>query len=110
MAYNAQPINVAVLGSATTLYTAFVDAGNATRAMLVSLTFTNTTNADITLDVWYEKGSDASTKYLGKTLTVPALGELEWRGMATIDTSTDMWRAQASATGVDCVGTVMENG
>lgn len=103
-----QPINVAILGTATTLYTAFI-GGGATRAMLVSLNLANTTVSDITVNVWYENAAGSTLVYLDKPITVPALGSAWWKGMAVINTISDKWRAQASAVGVDCTGTVMEN-
>ena len=108
MASTPQPIKAAVGASATTLYTAFVAA--ASRAMLVSLDFVNTTTADITLDCWV---SDASAGpalyYFADDVVVPAKGTVSWRGMITLDGSGDLIRAQASATGVDANGTVVEN-
>lgn len=101
-------ISAAVLASATTLYTAFVDGG-ATWAILSSLDFCNTGTTDITVDVWYENSGASVTRYFAKTLTVPAKGVASYRGMQTITTSGDKWRAIASATNVDCTGTVTES-
>lgn len=108
MASTSQPINVAILGSATPLYTAFVEGG-ATRAMLVSLDLTNTTASDITVDLYYLRDSDASKKYFADDLTVPAKGNASFRGMLVIDTVDDSWVAIASAVGIDAVGAVIEN-
>lgn len=106
MASTPQPIQVSVLTSATTLYTAFV-GGSATRAMLPSLTLTNTTSASITIDVWIDNGGVLF--YILKTFPIAGLQTLDWTGMQTLDTSTDKFRAQASATGIDATGTVIEN-
>ena len=107
MASTPNPIKAAVAVSNTTLYTAFV--GAATRAMLVALDFCNTTAADITIDVFFENAAASVTRYFGKGVVVPANGVASWRGMQVIDTASDKWRAIASATGVDCTGTVVEN-
>lgn len=107
MATTPQPIEAAIAASATDLYTAFV-AGGATRAMIVSLDLTNTTAADITVDVWLDIGG-AVTRYLADDLVVPAKGTASWRGMAVLNASSEKLRAQGSATGVDAVGAVMEN-
>ena len=108
MASTPQPINVAVLASNTTLYTAFV-AGGASRAIVVSMDFTNTTTADITLTVFFENAGVTVTRDFCNTLTVPAKGTLSWRGGFAFDTSSDKLRAIASAVGIDCVGMVTEN-
>jgi len=107
MASTPQTINAAVLASATDLYTAFV--GAATRAMLVSLDLCNTTTSDVTIDVWYEASGGGTLRYFAKTFTVPAHGSITWRGMQVINAAGDKWRAQASATGVDALGAVIEN-
>lgn len=111
MASISQPINIAVGNTATTLYTAFV-SGTATRAQLVAVNLCNTTSSDITVDVWWENAAASSTKYIGKTVTVPALGTASLTSpfMGVINTASDKWRAQGSAAGVDCVGAVVENG
>lgn len=109
MASTFVPINVAVLASETDLYTAF-SIGGATTGTLLVLNLCNTGTVDLTIDVYYKKASDSSKKYLAKTRTVPALGNLTLeKAGATINTSTDKWCAIASATGIDAVGTVIEN-
>lgn len=107
MASTPQPIKKAITVAAVTLYTAFVSG--ASRAMLVSLDFANTTTADITIDCWVYDDSAAASFYFADDLTVPAKGSANWRGMLTLDGASDLIRAQASATGVDCNGTVVEN-
>src|SRR3989304_10344602 len=101
MASTPQPIKAAILTSATTLYTAFVGG---TRAMLVSLDLCNTTTADITVDCWVYDDSAAATFYFADDLVVPAKGTASWRGMITLDGTSDLIRAQASATGVNANG------
>jgi hypothetical protein len=108
MATTPQPIHAAILTSNTTLYTAFV-GGGATRAMLVFLILTNTTSADITVDVFWENAAGSTTRLIADDINVPAKGTETFRGIVSIDTSSEKIRAIASAVGVDAVGTVMEN-
>ena len=106
MASTPEPIEVAIGVTATDLYTAFT--GGASRAWLVSLDLTNTTTSDITVDVYKEVSGPTDYRF-GDDLIVPAKGTLSWRGMLTLKTAGDKIKAIASATGVDCVGTVVEN-
>ena len=101
-----EPVHLNVPASATTFYTAFTNA--ASRAMLVSMTLTNTTSSDITVDIWYENSGATTLTYLAKTKTVPALGNMTWSGMDVIKSSSDKWRIQASATGVDLNAAISE--
>lgn len=107
MASISQPIQIAVDDAATTLYTAFVGAG--TRAQLVSLDLTNTTTADITVDVTWVANGGGTTVYLADDLVVPSKGTASWRGMVTMDEAGDTIQAVASAHGVDALGTVVES-
>ena len=106
MASTPQPIEAAIGIAATTLYTAFV--GAATRAMVISIDLTNTTTAQITVDIWVDIGG-AVLRLLADDLPIPPKQTLSWRGMATLNAAGELLRAQASAVGVDAVGTVMEN-
>lgn len=107
MTTNPQQALGAILTTNTTLYTAFV--GSATRAMLVSLDLTNTSSADITVDVWWESADGLTTRKIADDLSVPAKGSQSWRGIMTFIASSEKLRAIAAATGVDAVGTVMES-
>lgn len=104
MAASPVGIAIAVGTSATDLYT----AGANVPASLVTLDLTNTTNADIRVDVWKELSGPTSV-YLGSTITVPAKGNASFRGMDTVVNNGDKWRAQATAAGVDANGTVLES-
>ena len=108
MSSTPQPIRVAIGASATDLYTAFVGSG-AARGQLVSLNFSNTTAAAITVDVWFRNAGDTTSTYLVKVLSVLANSTKEWRGLVVFNTAGEKLRAQASATGVDCLGSVIEN-
>ena len=103
-----QQISVAVLASATTLYTGFT-GGAATRAELCSLDLCNTTTGDLTIDLYYENSGGGTTRYFAKTMTVPALGTISYKGLQTIAATGDKWKAIASGTGIDATGTVVEN-
>lgn len=97
----------AILVSATTLYTAFI--GSVTRAILVYLDLANTTAVDVTVNIWWESADGLTKRYIGQySLTVPANGGASWRGIVTLANAGEKIRAQASAAGVDAVGTVME--
>lgn len=106
-----QPVHVQITGSATTFYTAWVGTVPLpSRAMLVSLDLTNTNATDSVVDVWYENAAGSTLRYFAKSLTVPAGGTASYRGMQSIDTVSDKFRAQCtSGTSVDAVGTVIEN-
>ena len=106
MASTQQQIESALTTSMATLYTAFV--GGATRASLVSLDLCNTTIADIMVDIVMER-ADATQRFLIDDGVVPAKGTLSYRGMVTMDASSEKIRGRASATGVDVNGTVVEN-
>ncbi len=78
--------------------------------MLVSLDLTNTNATDSVVDVWHENAAGSTLRYFAKGITVPANGTASWRGMVTIDTVSEKWRAQCTTgTSVDAVGTVVEN-
>lgn len=107
MASTPEPINAALTVAALTLYTAFVE-GAATRGMLVSLDLTNTTTADITVDLYVESAGPVDRRF-ADDIIVPAKTSVTWRGLITLNTAGQLIRATASATGVDCLGTVLEN-
>lgn len=100
----AKAINVAVLGSATDLYTA-----GAADAQLTGLTLTNTTAGDLTIDVWKRNAGDTTSWFIAKTLTISALSSKSFKGsLVTFENSGEKLRAQASGTGIDAVGSVIE--
>lgn len=97
-------INVAVAASATDLYT----AGSA-RAQLTTLVLTNTTGSAITIDVWKRNAGNSTSWFIAKTLSVPANGSLSFKGaLVTFSASGEKLRAQASGTGIDAVGSIIE--
>ena len=107
MASTPQPVSAQIDDAATDLYEAFVEGG-ATRAMVVSLDFTNVTDSDLTLDVWVEGGG--VSRYLCNRLPIPARESAQWRGMVTIKDDTYKLRGLSTvATSVDVLGTVVEN-
>lgn len=109
MASTAQPIMTGVgSGVATDLYTAFV-AGGATRAMVVSLDFCNTADLDLTFSAWAEPAAGSLATFLVASGVVPARATLSWRGMLTLDASSEKLRAAATGLGIDCLGTAIEN-
>ena len=105
MATTPQEVSAAILTTATVLYNPFI-AGGATRGLVIYLHFCNTTTADITIDVTLNTTVD---KFILDDKVIPAKGTVSWSGCITLATATDSFDAIASATGVDCTGTVMEN-
>lgn len=97
-------INVAVLGSATDLYTA-----GANLAQLTTLVLTNTTGGDLTIDVWKRNAGDTTSWFIAATLGVPANGNRSLsKALVTFENSGEKLRAQASGVGIDAVGSVIE--
>lgn len=106
MATEPVPVEAGVGTSAGDLYSH--PGGSVTQAVVTSLDFTNTTASPITIDVWHRNAGDSQSRFLLDDATVPGKGTLSWRGMLTLDASGEKLRAQASATGVDVLGTVVE--
>lgn len=97
-------INVAVLASATDLYTA-----GASRAQLTTLVLTNTTGGDLTIDIWKRNAGDTTSWFIASTLPIAAGETLSFKGaLVTFSASGEKLRAQASGTGIDAVGSVIE--
>lgn len=107
MASTSQKITAHVGNTATDLYT-FPTSGP-TRARCFTLTFCNTTAADITLDVWVRNSGDTDSFYLCDDIVVPAKGQYQWSGAIVLSSNPEKVRAQASAVGVDVLGEVLEN-
>lgn len=98
-------INIAVDDAAPTdLY----EAG-AALAQLTSLLLTNTTGGDITVDVWKRDAGDTTSWFIASTLNVLANNNKRLTGvLVTFENATEKLRAQASAPGIDAVGSVIE--
>jgi len=106
MASTYQQIEGAGAASLTTVYTAFT-GGSATRAEFCFINFCNTTAADITVDMVFQR-TDATQRFILDDATVPAKGVLQWSGLVVFDAALELLRLQFSATGVDFVGAVLE--
>lgn len=97
-------INVAVLASATDLYTA-----GAADAQLTTLVLTNTTGGALTIDIWKRNAGDTTSWFIASTLSIAAGESLSFKGaLVTFENSGEKLRAQASGTGIDAVGSVIE--
>lgn len=97
-------INVSIGVSATDLYTA-----GAAKAQLTSLVLTNTTGSPITIDVWKRNAGNTTSWYIAATLGIPANGNRSLsKALVTFENSGEKLRAQASATGIDAVGSIIE--
>lgn len=100
------PLNVAITVAALDIYTAYT--GTPASAAVISLDLTNTTSADITVDLWKRNAADSASYYVADDLVVPAKGTASWRGILPFTVSGEKLRGSASATGVDLTGSVME--
>lgn len=97
-------INISVTGSATDLYT----AGSA-KAQLTTLELTNTTDGDLTIDIWKRNAGNTTSWYIASQLTVPARGNKSLsKVLPTFTNSGEKLQAQASDVGIDAVGSVIE--
>lgn len=97
-------INIAVDTSPTDLYTS-----SGFGAQLTSLILTNTTGSPITIDVWKRNVADDTSWYIASTLGIPANGNRSLsKGLVTFTNSGEKLRAQASALGIDAVGSIIE--
>lgn len=97
-------INVAVLGSATDLYT----AGSA-KAQLTTLVITNTTGGALTIDIWKRNAGDTTSWLIASDLPLAAGETLSFKGaLVTFTASGEKLRAQASGVGIDAVGSIIE--
>lgn len=104
MAVTPVAINVAVLASATDLYTA-----GSNRAQLTTLVLTNTTGSPITIDVWKRNAGNTTSWFIAATLSVGANESRSLsKALVTFENSGEKLRAQASGTGIDAVGSVIE--
>lgn len=98
------PINVAVLASATDLYVA-----GAAEAQLTTLVLTNTTAGALTISIWKRNAGDTTSWHIAETLPIAAKESLSFKGaLVTFSASGEKLRAQASGTGIDAVGSIIE--
>jgi hypothetical protein len=100
-----QPIAAAILTTNTNLYDPFID-GTKERGTLICLHLVNTTNADITVDVFIDMATDV---FILDDEVIPAKGTVTLTGAWTVDDGAEIIKAIASATGVDATGTVVES-
>lgn len=101
----AVPINEHVDdASPTDLYTAGADV-----AQLTTLVLTNTTASAITVSVWKRNAGGTEDYYVASDLSIPANGNRSIsKGLVTFNASGEKLRAQASAVGIDAVGSIIE--
>ena len=106
--------NTFKLKSATNLTTSLATkytVPSSTTAVVLSISFANTSNASKTVDIQIISDTDSNANaYLGKSLPVPAGGTLEiMQGNKLVLQTTDAIKAKASAgSSVDILISVME--
>ena len=104
MASTPVAINVSVAATATDLYTA-----GANKAQLTTLVLTNTTSGALTIDVWKRNAGNSASWFIASTLGIPAHGNRSLsKALVTFENNGEKLRAQASGTGIDAVGSVIE--